>query len=76
MNRYPVTVGTADVDWHGAFIRYVPRVFPAISFQLWYELGGWPEDYRAFAIAHDDEIVASASLQRMTVIINGRELTG
>ena len=54
----------------------VPQVFPRASFRRWYELGGWDERYCAFSMALGREIVANASLQRMTVILNGRELTG
>jgi predicted N-acetyltransferase YhbS len=65
-----------DTALHEAFIRYVPRVFPRVSFRRWYELGGWNEDYRAFAITDGSEIVASASLHRMNIVLNGRALTG
>jgi predicted N-acetyltransferase YhbS len=72
----PLVITHADTAWHEAFIRYVPRVFPRVSFRRWYELGGWNEDYRAFAIADGNEIVANASLHRMSILLNGRALTG
>lgn len=66
----------SDVAWHRAFIDYVPRVFSRASFKGWYELAGWDEGYRSVAIADDDEIVANASVQRMKIVLQGREITG
>ncbi len=76
MSLRDITVGPDTPQWHEAYLRYAPRVFPSISFRDWYALGGWDAGYRAFAIADGDEIVANASLQRMTVLLSGRELTG
>lgn len=66
----------SDIAWHRAFIRYIPRVFPRASFKDWYGLAGWDEGYRAIAVAVGDEIVANASVQRMRIVLHGRELTG
>lgn len=66
----------SDAIWHRAFIHYVPRVFPRASFETWYELGGWDECYCAVIIADGDEIVANASVQRMRIVLDGRESTG
>lgn len=71
-----LAISHADAHWHEAFIRYVPEVFPRVNFRRWYELGGWDERYRAFAIANDGAIVANASLQQMRIVLDGRELTG
>jgi GNAT superfamily N-acetyltransferase len=70
-----IQIGPSDAAWHGAFHRYIEQVFPRVSFRWWCELGGWNEDYRAFALLQGSEIVANASLQRMDVIVDGRELT-
>ena len=71
-----VVIDAHRVELHDAFIRFVPRVFPSISFRRWYELGGWHADYRAFSIFQGNEIVANASLQRMHMIVRGRRRTG
>lgn len=76
MSLTDITIGPDTPQWHEAYLRYAPRVFPSISFRGWYDLGGWDAGYRAFAIAEGDEIVANASLQRMRVVLNGRELRG
>jgi len=71
-----LTITHADVNWHEAFLRFVPRVFRRISFRRWYEYGGWDERYVAFALADGDRIVANASLTRMQVVLNGARLSG
>ena len=76
MSLEPLTITHADTAWHEAFLRYVPRVFPRVSFRRWYELGGWGESYRSFAMAEGSQIVANASLQRMNIILRGCALTG
>lgn len=50
-------------------------MFP-LSFRRWYELGGWDEDDCAIAITQGDDIIANVSLQRMTIVLRGRKLTG
>jgi GNAT superfamily N-acetyltransferase len=71
-----VVIDAHRVELHDAFIRFVPKVFPSISFRRWYELGGWDPGYRAFAIFEGDQIVANASVQRMDLIVRGQRVTG
>ena len=76
MSLRDITITADTPEWHEAFIRYVPRVFKRASFRHWYDLGSWDAGYSAFAVADGDDVIASASLQRMTIILGGRELTG
>jgi predicted N-acetyltransferase YhbS len=76
MSLQSLTITCRDHHWHEAFIDYVPRVFARASFRRWYRLGGWNEDYVAFSIADGTDIVASASLQRMNIVLRGEWLTG
>lgn len=71
-----VVIDARRVELHDAFIRFVPEVFPSISFRRWYEYGGWDAGYRAFAIFEGNQIVASASLQRMNLVVRGERVTG
>ena len=63
-----------DERWHEAFLRFVPRIFPEISFRRWVEYGGWNERYRAFALVDGDRLVANASLERMELVRSGRRM--
>jgi predicted N-acetyltransferase YhbS len=69
-------IDSRDLAGQEAFHRYIQRVFPGVSFRRWCELGGWSEDYRAFALFEGADIVANASVQRMSLVLEGRELTG
>lgn len=71
-----VLIDAHRVELHDAFIRFVPQVFPSICFRRWHEYGGWDAGYRAFAIFEGDQLVASASLQRMSLIVCGKRVTG
>jgi predicted N-acetyltransferase YhbS len=71
-----VTITHADREWHEAFLRFVPRVFPSIGFRGWYEHGGWDERYVVHACVEGDELVASASVQRMELVLHGQRVRG
>jgi GNAT superfamily N-acetyltransferase len=71
-----VVIDAHRVELHDAFIRFVPNVFRTLCFRRWYEYGGWDAGYRAFAIFEGNQIVASASLQRMNLVVEGKRLTG
>jgi predicted N-acetyltransferase YhbS len=75
-NLRPLTITHADTDWHEAFLDFVPRVFPRITFRGWYEHGGWDERYVVFALADGERLVASASLMRMQVVLRDQPLAG
>lgn len=76
MTERALVITHRDVEWHDAFLRYVPRVFPRISFQRWYEYGGWDERYVAYAIADGDRIVANVSVTRMEIVLKGERIRG
>jgi predicted N-acetyltransferase YhbS len=71
-----IVITHRDVEWHDAFLRFVPRVFPRISFRRWYEYGGWDERYSVFAITEGDRIIASASLTRMDLVLADSRVRG
>lgn len=76
MTLRPITITQTDHAWHEAFLKFVPRVFPRISFRRWYEHGGWTERYAVFALVEGDQIVANASLTRMQIVLRDQEIGG
>lgn len=76
MNTNVVLIDEHRIELHDAFLSFVPRVFPSISFRRWYELNGWAAEYRAFAIMDGDQIIANVSVQRTELIIDGRPRVG
>lgn len=67
----PITITHADRQWHEPFLRFVPRIFPSLSFRRWYELGGWNERYVVFAWRDGDELVSSVSRMQMELVHEG-----
>lgn len=76
MTLRAITITQADTAWHEAFLKFVPRVFPRISFRGWHEHGGWDDAYVAFALVDGDEMIANASLSRMEVVLRGEPMLG
>ena len=71
-----LTITSADRAWHQAFIEFVPRVFPSISFRRWATFGGWDAGYRVFALADGERIVASAALSAVELLLHGQHVRG
>ena len=76
MELRPLTITHTDYAWHEAFTRFVPSVFPRIGFRRWVEYGGWDDRYRVFALAEGERLIASASLNRMHVVLRGERIRG
>ncbi|MGO0999631.1 GNAT family N-acetyltransferase [Lysobacter sp. CA196] len=66
-----------DIAWHGAYCDYVSLVFRQADFRRWCEWRQWGEDYRAFCIVgYDGRVLANASVSRMRLRVEGREVVG
>lgn len=79
MNPLPElrVVDRDDAAWHGAYCDYVSQVFRQADFRRWCEWRQWGDDYRAFCIVGDDgRVLANASVWRMRLLVEGRELVG
>jgi GNAT superfamily N-acetyltransferase len=76
MSLSAITITHADAALHEAFLRYVPRVFPSIDFRAWHARGGWTDRYRVFALFDGEEILASASLFQMDLVLEGQRVRG
>jgi GNAT superfamily N-acetyltransferase len=74
MDLRPVTVTHETPDLQDAFIEYVPKVFESISFRRWRDVGAWDDGYIAFSFMEGDRIVASASRQRMEILLHGERM--
>src|SRR5262245_50551509 len=71
-----INIRHTDREWHDAFLRYVPRVFPEVSFERWHEHGGWNARYQTFSFLEGEEIVANASVHEMDLVLDGRPVRG
>lgn len=68
-------VGPRDTAIQAAFCDYVPQVFRRASFHRWTEWGEWDDDYHAFSVVEDGRVVANASVMRMRLLVEGRDVT-
>ncbi|WP_255203739.1 GNAT family N-acetyltransferase [Myxococcus sp. AM011] len=59
-----------------AFCEYVPQVFRTVDFRRWCEWGEWTDDYRAFSVVDGGRVVANASVMRMCLRVEGRDVVG
>ena len=69
-------IGPGDTALQAAFCDYVPQVFRRAAFRRWWEWGEWDDDYHAFSVVEDGQVLANASVMRMRLRLEGREVTG
>ncbi|MBN8231849.1 GNAT family N-acetyltransferase [Corallococcus macrosporus] len=68
-------IGALDQKSQALFCDYVPQVFRRADFRRWRSWGEWNEDYRAFSLLESGRVVANASVMRMRLLLEGREVT-
>lgn len=71
-----VEIDHRDRALQAAFCDYVPRVFRTVDFRRWCAWREWNDDYRAFAVLDEGSVVANASVMRMRLLVEGREVIG
>jgi GNAT superfamily N-acetyltransferase len=69
-------VRRGDPAAHEQFHAFVPLTFRGVDFRRWDERGGWNDDYEAWLLEHDGEVVASTGLMRMRLLVAGEERRG
>lgn len=69
-------IRSADRDAHERFHAFVPLTFRRVDFRCWDERGGWNDDYEAWLLEHDGEVVASVGLTRMRLVVGGEQRNG
>ena len=55
-----------------SFNELAKKVF-GIDFKKWYEEGCWNENYICYSFIHGEQVIANASISKMTVVSNGIE---
>jgi len=71
-----IRVGPRDKKSQEAFCDYVPRVFRTVDFRRWCAWGEWTDDYHAFCVLDGGQVVANASVTRMHLRVEGRDVLG
>jgi GNAT superfamily N-acetyltransferase len=76
MPLHALTITHEDRTWQGAFLDFIPQVFPRVDFHEWHTLGGWNDSYVAYAWADGERIVANVSVSRMELSLQGQSVRG
>ncbi|GMV28126.1 MAG: hypothetical protein AMXMBFR59_02510 [Rhodanobacteraceae bacterium] len=69
-------IHSADRDAHEHFHAFVPLTFRRVDFRRWDERGGWNDDFTAWLLEEDGEVVASVGVTRMRLIVGGEARDG
>ncbi|WP_096331925.1 GNAT family N-acetyltransferase [Nannocystis exedens] len=72
----PTMIDQRSSRLQAAYWEYISEVFPGIDFRRWCEWGEWDDDYRAFAVVEDGRVLANASVSRMRLRVQGRDIVG
>lgn len=70
MNEQMITNFSEDSIVRESFNTLVKTTFE-LDFSPWYNRGYWQDSYVPFAIQHNGEIIANASINKMDIVING-----
>ncbi|MCP3102659.1 GNAT family N-acetyltransferase [Myxococcus sp. K15C18031901] len=71
-----IRVGPGDTALQEAFCGYVPQVFRTVDFRRWCAWGEWTDAYHAYCVFDDGQVVANASVTRMHLRVEGRDVLG
>lgn len=65
-----------DENLRESFFEYVDAVFPGFAFRKWYEMGFWADEYNPHAVVQDDRVVSVVAASRMSIVLNGKDISG
>ena len=60
-----------DAALRGSFNALAEKTF-GISFENWYRLGFWGNNYEPFSLMEDGKVIANVSLNRTDMVIGGQ----
>lgn len=66
-----VEIGPRDHMLHDSYIAFITRVAGGQTFKPWADRGGWGDDYTAFALVENGEIIATIGRMSMRFVIDG-----
>ncbi|WP_332870794.1 GNAT family N-acetyltransferase [Lysinibacillus xylanilyticus] len=73
MTNYQLVYDYKDnLKYRESFNELAKLVFN-LDFRKWYEKGCWDDQYICYSYIDGDEIIANASISKMTVLVNGKE---
>ncbi|MCK5086595.1 MAG: GNAT family N-acetyltransferase [Melioribacteraceae bacterium] len=62
-----------DENLRNEFHNFISKVFPSISFKVWYSKGFWSDKHIPFSIIESGEIISHVSASLMNILIDGKK---
>jgi predicted N-acetyltransferase YhbS len=66
-----VEIGPRDHGLHDSYVAFITQVSGEQQFRPWADRGGWGDDYTAFALMENDEIIATVGRMSMRFVVDG-----
>jgi GNAT superfamily N-acetyltransferase len=73
MNEYQLISDYKHIDKYKLSFNSLAQSIFGIDFKPWYEQGGWNDKYICYSFIDEDHVIANASINKMTILINKKE---
>lgn len=73
MTNYQLVSDYKDVDTYKESFNELAKNIFELDFKKWYEKGCWNDNYICYSFVDGDKVIANASINKMTLVSNGKE---
>lgn len=73
MTNYPLISNYKQNETYKESFNELAKMVFGLDFKKWYEKGCWNDNYICYSYLDGDNIIANASVNKMTVVSNGKE---
>ncbi|MBT2648446.1 GNAT family N-acetyltransferase [Bacillus sp. ISL-34] len=73
MNDYQLVSDYKYIETYKESFNELAKMIFKIDFKKWYDKGCWNDNYICYSYVDGDKVIANASINKMTVVSNGKE---
>lgn len=73
MRNYQLISDYKNVDTYKESFNELAKMIFELDFKQWYEKGCWNDNYICYSYVDGDKVIANASINKMTIVSNGKE---
>jgi GNAT superfamily N-acetyltransferase len=73
MTVYQLISDYKNINLYKESFNELAKLVFGIDFKTWYEKGYWSDNYVCFSYVDGDKVIANASINKMTILSNGKE---
>ncbi|MDK8180340.1 GNAT family N-acetyltransferase [Paenibacillus sp. UMB4589-SE434] len=73
MTNYQLISDYKDINRYKESFNELAQIVFELDFKKWYEKGCWTDNYICYSYLDGDKIIANASINKMTFVLNGKE---